>query len=277
MSNWLDIVALEKHLAKKAIITALLIVSSAAAALATDIIPCEVGNKWQYDCYKTFVGKVVFRGRTMASLRDASFGSSVYEVLSVDSKSAQPVYDYRETTKTTSSAGGNDIDEQTDMKILNTDTGQMILSTYQTTSNADEPEKQTYEPSLLYFFRNAAPDKQWTVGTMRDGDTSAQITAKAVGRETVTVPAGTFKDCIKVIYSGDAMSGTVDVWNKQFNITSGRSRGIYWIADGVGVVKELEVAVSVAETPGPDGKSPLTIDSALCSVSELRPGYTIKK
>ncbi len=27
----------------------------------------------------------------------SSFGSSVYEVLSVDSKSAQPVYEYRET------------------------------------------------------------------------------------------------------------------------------------------------------------------------------------
>lgn len=261
---------------KRAIVLSLAILTLGTCAFAaTDIIPCAVGNKWQYDCYKTFVGKVVFQGRTMAAMKDASFGTSVYEVLSVD-KSAQPVYEYRESTKSVSSTGGSDIDEQTEFKLANGASGQQILSTYQTASSMDKPDKQDYSPPLLYYVHDAAPGKEWNVGTIRDEETSSPVTAKAVGRETVTVPAGTFKDCLKVVYSSDAMSGTVDIWQKQFNITSGRSRGIYWVADGVGVVKELEIATSTAETTGPDGKSPLTIDSAQCSVSELRPGFVVK-
>lgn len=264
-------------MAKKAIVLSLFVLSVGASALAaTDIIPCAVGNRWQYDCYKTFVGKVIFQGRTMASMTDASFGSSVYEVLSVDNKTAQPIYEYRESTNTTSSTGGADADDQTDIKLLNDDSGQRILSTHRTGSTMDKPDNQEYDPPLLYYVRNAAPGRQWTVGTVRDEDTATPLSAKAVGRETVTVPAGTFKDCLKIVYASDSMSGTVEVWQKQFNITSGRSRAVYWVADGVGVVKELEIATSTAETIGPDGKSPLTIDSATCSVSELRPGYIVK-
>lgn len=263
---------------RKASILALIAVSFAASAFAaTDIIPCAVGNKWQYDCYKLLRGAVRYQGKTMTSMDDSSFGSSVYEVLSVDSKAAPPVYEYRETTDTSSSTGGSDSRDQIDIKLVNSDTGQQMLSTYRTASGQDKPDKQDYDPRLLYYSRDAAPGKEWTVGTMRDEDTKVPMTAKAVGKETITVPAGTFKDCLKVIYSADTMSGNVDLWGKQFTVTSGRSRGVYWVAEGVGVVKELEIATSTAETPGPDGKSPLTIESASCSVRELRPGFVVKK
>jgi hypothetical protein len=262
---------------RNAFISILVLFELAVPVLAsTDIIPCTVGNKWQYDCYKIFRGAVRYQGKTMASTNDTSFGSSVYEVLSVDDKPARPVYEYRETTNTASCTGGTDSDEQTDLKLVNDDAGQRVLSTYQTASSLDKPDKQDYDPPLLYYVRDAAPGKEWTVGTMRDENTTTPLTARAVGRETVTVPAGTFKDCLKVIYVSDTTSGTVDVWQKQFTITAGRSRGVYWVADGVGVVKELEIATSTAETPGPDGKTPLTIDSASCSVSELRPGFIVK-
>jgi hypothetical protein len=197
-------------------------------------------------------------------------------VLSVDNKPTPTVYEYRETTKTSSSTGGPESDEQTDLKLVNDETGQHVLSTYQTASSLDKPDKQNYDPPLLYYLRNAAPGKAWTVGTMRSEDTTTPMTAKAVAKETVTVPAGTFKDCLRVVYISDTMSGTVDLWQKTFTVTAGRSRGIYWIADGVGVVKEIEIATSTAETPGPDGKTPITIDSASCSVSELRPGFIVK-
>lgn len=253
-----------------------LIALSATAFAGTDVIPCAVGNKWQYDCYKTLRGSVKYQGKNMATMDDSSFGSSTYEVLSVDEKSAQPVYEYREITETNPSNGGETSRDQVDLQIRNDATGQYLLSTYRTGSGMDTPDKQAYDPPLLYFMRDAAPGKEWTVGTMRDEETKVPMTGKAVGRETVTVPAGTFKDCLRVVFSSDAMTGTVDLWQKQFNITSGRSRGIYWVADGVGVVKELEIATSTAETAGPDG-TPLTIESSSCSVSELKPGFTIKK
>lgn len=263
---------------RKAIILALILASSAVCeSAATDIIPCAVGNKWTYDCYKTMRGAIRYQGKTMSSMNDASFGSSVYEILSVDSKANPPVFDYRESSETNSSEGGSSDRDQIDIKVVNTASGQQMTSSYRTSSGSDKADKQDYDPALLYFARDAAPGKEWTVGTMRDEDTKVPMAAKAVGKETVTVPAGTFKDCLKVVYSGDTMSGNVEIWGKPFTVTSGRTRGIYWVADGVGVVKELQIATSTAETPGPDGKSPLTIESASCDVRELRPGFIVKK
>ncbi len=260
---------------KRVTLLALALAAAATCALAaTDIIPCAVGNKWQYDCYKVIRGSVTYQGKSMGSMDDTSFGSSVYEVLSVDSKSAQPIYSYRETTDT-SSAGSEPDHDQTDLQIRNDATGQYILSSYRTGSSMDAPDKQQYETPLLYYVRGATPGKEWSVGVMRDENTLVPVTAKVIGREAVTVPAGTFKDCLKVVYISDTMSGTVDIWNKQFNITSGKSRGIYWVAEGVGVVKELEIATSTAETPGPDG-APISIESSSCSVSELKPGFVVK-
>lgn len=254
---------------------ALVLLSFATCAFAaTDIIPCEVGNKWQYDCYKVIRGQVTFKGKQMGSMDSSSFGSSVYEVLSVDGKSAQPIYSYRETTDT-SSEGSEPDHDQTDLQIRNDATGQYILSSYRTGSGMDAPDKQQYDKPLLYYVRGATPGKEWIIGVMRDEDTQVPMSAKAVGRETVTVPAGTFKNCLKVVYTSDTMSGTVDIWKKQFNITAGKSRGIYWVAEGVGVVKELEIATSTAQTPGPDG-TPVSIESSSCSVSELRPGFKVK-
>jgi hypothetical protein len=247
------------------------------ALAATDIIPCAVGNKWTYDCYKTMRGAIRYQDKTMTAMNDTSFGSSVYEVLAADSKATPPVFNYRESSDTNSSATGSNDRDQIDIKLVNAAIGQQMTSSYRTSSGSDKPDKQDYEPALLYFVHDAAPGKQWTVGPMRDEETQIPMTAKAVGKETVTVPAGTFKDCLKIVYTGDTMSGNVDVWGKHFTVTSGRTRGIYWIADGVGVVKELEIATSTAETPGPDGKSPVTIESASCDVRELKPGFIIKK
>ncbi|MGB9619688.1 MAG: hypothetical protein ACPL7K_04705, partial [Armatimonadota bacterium] len=135
---------------------------------------------------------------------------------------------------------------------------------------------QTYDPPLLYYTGDADRGVSWEVGVMREREITNPVTARGAGRETVTVPAGTFKDCLKVVYWGDRISGTMEMWDKTFTLTGGRSRGIYWIADGVGVVKELEVATTIAETEGPGGKK-VTVEAASCTVSELRPGYVVKK
>ncbi len=114
------------------------------------------------------------------------------------------------------------------------------------TRPGDDPDRQTYDPPLLYFDKNASEGKPWDVGTMRDKDVNSSSKAAVVGKETVTVPAGTFKDCTKVIYSSESFTGTMEIMKKTFNMTGGRSRGIYWIADGVGIVKELDVSTSTA-------------------------------
>jgi hypothetical protein len=151
-----------------------------------------------------------------------------------------------------------------------------ILSSYNESTGEKDPDKQTYEPPLVYFKKDAVSGESWEVGDMRERDIKNAITCRGAGRETVTVPAGTFKDCLKVIYSGDQITGTMEMWDKTFTITGGRSRGIYWIADGIGVVKELEVATTVAETDGPGGMK-VELQAASCTVNELKPGYVVKK
>jgi len=240
-----------------------------------DIIPCAVGNKWEYDTVKLLNASVTHQGKVLTAVRDASSGRAVYEVIAVDTNTSPAVYDYRESTTMWSTKGGKGETDTTTLKITPADEGLRIIATYRE-ANEEKPESQDYDPALLYYSRLAEAGKTWDVGTMRDGDTENPISARGAGRETVTVPAGTFKDCLKVVYFGDRISGTIDMWEKQFKITGGRSRGIYWVAEGVGVVKELEVSTSVSETAGPDGK-PVIVEAASCTVSELKPGYVVKK
>ena len=254
----------------------LLALAAATPALAAyDIIPTAVGNKWEYDTVKILHASVMYQGKQMSEMRDASYGSSVYEVLSADAK-APGVVNYVEKTTTWSVNGGDADTNKTEIRLATDDAGLKIMATTSDPSNGSKPETQSYDPALLYFVRGAEAGKSWDVGTMRDGESINPMTAKAAGRETVTVPAGTFKNCLKVVYSGDNIAGTMDMWGKTFTLTSGKSRGVYWIADGVGVVKELEISTSTAETPSPEGK-PLSVEAASCTVSELRPGYVVKK
>ena len=244
-------------------------------AAAVDILPTAVGNKWEYACVKLIRATIAHSGRTVASMRDASSGRSVYEIVSVDDSTGRPVYDYHEMTEMTSVGGATDRSKDK-LKIAWDDKGLRVLEIHQESSNDDDPDHQVYDPPLFYYANGGGAGKPWELGTVREGDTSSLITARSVGKETVTVPAGTFKDCLKVVYSSDEVSGTIDMWEKTFNLTAGRSRGIYWIADGVGVVKELEVSTSTAETKGPDG-NPVTIEGASCFVGELKPGYVVKE
>lgn len=256
--------------------TIALVALALPAMAASDIVPAAAGNKWTYDCYKSLIGAIMYQGRVMTSLNDISFGSSVYEVISLDEKANPPTFEYRESINTTSSTGGMGSQSIIDIKFANTQRGQEIVSTRRSSPTSDDSELQEYDPALLYYLRDIAPGKQWAVGTMKDTDTEVPMNAKAVGKETVTVPAGTFKDCLKLVYFSDIITGSTEIWGKVFKMTSGRTRGVYWIADGVGIVKELEIAESMAETVGPDGKTPIRIESASCDVRELKPGFVVK-
>ena len=253
-----------------------LIALSLPVIASPEPVICTPGNKWEYDRWKLLSAEIQIGGKTVATMHDTGSGSSIYEVLSKEDGKSPVVFNYRETINTTSTSGQVSNDKS-DMQITNENGGMKILSIIEESSSEEEPDRQTYDPPLCYFDAGAAMlGKHWDVGTMRSGDVKSFVSAKGAGRETVTVPAGTFKDCLKVVYTSDDMSGTIDVWGKTFTINSGRRRGIYWIADGVGVVKELEVVTSGAETTGPDGK-PIQLESSYCSIGELKPGYVAKK
>lgn len=240
-----------------------------------DPIPCSVGNHWEMECVKMMKGKVEYKGQKMVGMFDTSSGTVVYEVFSVDNSTAAPVYSYRETTRTRSSVKGRESTEKSEMRITNDNKALKILSTETSYTGADKSDKQSYDPPLLYFAKDAAPGKSWDVGTIRGEDSKEPLSAKVIGRESVTVPAGTFKDCLKVIYITDTASGNINMMGQNFTVTGGKTRGVYWIADGIGVVKELEVSTSTAQAPGPAGGF-VTMEGSTCTIAELKPGYIVK-
>lgn len=262
---------------KKAIKYALVLCILAAVAIPAcatiDIIPCAAGNRWEYDCVKVLRATITLEGRPMATLYDPSLGTAVYEVVGADT-SKPAVFDYRETSNM-KSLNGNSEESKTQMNITNDGGILKVLSTSHESPGDKSPEKQTYDPALIYFTKDAAAGKSWAVGVMRDEDIKTPISARGAGKETVTVPAGTFKDCVKVIYSSDDVSGTMQMWGQTFTLTSAHTRGIYWLADGVGVVKEMEVNTSTAQGEGPEGK-PVIVEYADCVISELKPGFVVK-
>jgi hypothetical protein len=70
-------------------------------------------------------------------------------------------------------------------------------------------------------------------------DTTMNWTGKYVGRETVTVPSGTFENCVKVqltLNSQSSFKQSEPVWEETWLDIS-----TLWFAEGVGVVKQMSV------------------------------------
>ncbi len=256
-------------------ILAAALLAAAPVSAAADMLPAAVGNKWEYETVKLTRATLSVDGRPLMMMKDAASGMSCYEFVSVDEKSGAPSFGYVERTELQSAVNARKETEKNEIRLISDENAVRIVSTASSSEDGSDPRRETYDPPLLYFDKNAAVGKQWPVGEMRDGGVRSLTTARVAGRETVSVPAGTFRDCLKVVYSSDEFVGTIEIMNKTFKMTGGRSRGIYWISEGVGVVKELEVSVTSAESPGPNGK-PVRMQTAVCSVSELKPGYTVK-
>lgn len=261
---------------RRTLIIVVLVALALPVAASEEIIPTVVGNKWQYESVKLTHASMEYKGQVVARMNDTSSGSCVYEVISVDNAAGGPVFDYTESTSLRSTSSGSVSNDKSELKLINGPSGLKIISIVTDSSEGKESERQSYDPPLNYFSKDAVSGKTWEVGTMRDGDIKNTMTARGAGRETVTVPAGTFKNCLKVIYSGDDISGSMNVMGQKFTLTAGKSRGIYWIADGIGVIKELEVSTSTAQAPGPGGGF-VTLEGATVTVTELKPGYVVKK
>lgn len=244
----------------------------APPTLAYNMFPCAAGNRWEYETVRVQNARVNVGGAVASTTREIQSGSSVYQV------TAGPlngVYDYQELVTLTNTQGKTQT-YKTLIKFGVDDKGLYINSTVSENGFDSAPVAQAYSPPLFYFAANADKGKPWDIGVFRDRVLTEAFTAKSTGRETVLVPAGTFNNCLKVVYSSDGASGTFDVAGVIFKPSGGRSVNVYWIAEGVGIVKELEVSISKADADGPDGIK-FVMEGSSCTVSELKPGFTVKK
>ena len=94
-----------------------------------------------------------------------------------------------------------------------------------------------YQPPLLYLKSSARTGETWKVGKQKNMGIDLSTTATMEAPETVTVPAGTFTNCLKVVYLS-----TIENLNNEARIESGNVQDTVWYAKDVGMVKEFQVS-----------------------------------
>ena len=100
-----------------------------------------------------------------------------------------------------------------------------------------------YQPPLPYLKGAARAGESWPVGTQKNMGMKKPTTATIEGMETIVVPAGTFSNCLKVVYTTVRMSGAIETPNGSLRVEDGNVQDTLWYAKGVGVVKEFQVSV----------------------------------
>jgi len=94
-----------------------------------------------------------------------------------------------------------------------------------------------YDPPLPLLKSAAHPGETWTVGNQKNMGIGLSTIATMQAPETVTVPAGTFTNCLKVLYSS-----TVESLNGKARLEGGNVQDTIWYAKNVGTVKEFQVS-----------------------------------
>lgn len=97
-----------------------------------------------------------------------------------------------------------------------------------------------YSTPLVYLRPGLKPGDTWTVGTQAVMGLTLLTSAKVEGTDTVTVPAGTFTDCVRVNYQSDKVTGTLMFDQTPATIQEGTYENIVWYAKDVGIVKEIQ-------------------------------------
>ncbi len=256
----------------RSLIISLIILLTAVQVSAYELFPCAVGNRWEYETVRVQNAQMKVGDAVASTSREVQSGLSVYQVVAGP---ADGVYDYQELVTLTDSSGKTQTDK-TLIKFSLDSKGLYLNSIVNQSSNDSSPVTQEYTPPLFYFSANADKGKPWDVGVFRDKALTEPFKAKSAGRENVVVPAGVFNNCLKLIYSSEGASGTFNITSIPFKPTGGRSFNVYWVVEGVGVVKELEVSTSKAEAFGPGGVK-FSMEGSSCTISELKPGFVAQK
>jgi hypothetical protein len=134
-------------------------------------------------------------------------------------------------TGTSTSSGGT-------MQILEWRGGDLYLHGVRVWVDGSYSEDMNlYQPPLLYLESSARPGEVWTVGKQKNMGIDLSTTATMEAPETVTVPAGTFSNCLKVVYLS-----TVENLPNKARLEDGSVQDTVWYAKDVGMVQESQVS-----------------------------------
>jgi hypothetical protein len=134
--------------------------------------------------------------------------------------------------------------------------GILLLANFRIPGDSLQPPESTrFEPPLQVLKVPFDSGSGWRVGTMKMQGVSASPDAKVLGREDVSVPAGSFKNCLKVKSSSSEVGGTLQgMGGMSLNVVGGEFSTTAWYAPGVGLVKqEVHTRFALSSPNIPEG------------------------
>lgn len=250
------------------VILVLLTVSVAAAEKG--VLPLAVGNQWEYSITENGVMSSG-EGETSRSMEMRSTGTCLEEVVSIkEHRKDGMVYEYRSVTKMDAGLNMEASEATEDTLLLASEKG--IAITASKSSGMDgllSNEWVKYDPPLTIYGSGMKPGDKWKIGTIREGDLRMPMEAQVAGTQTVTVPAGTFENCLKIYVTCRKVTGTMGSGKELASIQSGKSVNTVWVHPDVGVVREENILQ--AKMQFGDGGPPMI--GTQRKVKELLPGY----
>lgn len=260
------------------ILVGVLTASMAYAADAKSVpsaVPLAVGNRWEYSITQTGVMSVS-EGEKSKSAQMSTSGTCVEEVTGVKERRPNGDVVYTDVLTTRMEKGINSAASESvvESQLMTSKSGVFILGSK--SSGMDgllSGQWVNYNPPLVMCSAGLKQGTKWKMGTVREGKLTMPMYAQVAGTESVTVPAGTFDDCLKVHITCNKVRGTMGSGNDTAEITDGKSITTIWIAPNVGVVKEDNILQAKMEFPPDEQGRVFTMLGTQRKIKELQPGF----
>jgi hypothetical protein len=240
------------------------------SAVAT-YLPLNAGNRWTYVSITQAFTEV---GGTRLPLQDTR-GTITVEIIGPSDQvsTASNVMVQRSVLSERGTVGGQ-FDELNMVETWHLGWAGDWLSLYQEDMQEDPTEDaktQRYSPPLRLLKKTPKDGDSWDVGVQRAQRLSLPTRARVAEFEDVTVPAGTFRQCAKLIVEVTDPRGQIESEGLVLNVRGGRIVSTRWLAPGVGVVKEELTMTMTLEVMGN------VLQMQRTHTQVLQPGYQVAK
>ncbi len=260
------------------LISACILTAGYAQAAEKSPMPLAVGNRWEYSVSE--MGIMSFSdGKMLKSAQSGSRGSCVEEIIAISERrpNGDVVYEDRMVTKTEKGINTDAQESVVDSTLLKTKDGIFITAGKSKSDigmlTGDQVE---YDPPLVLFGTGLGTGKVWRMGTFKEGKLTLPMYSRVAGRESVTVPAGTFDNCVKMYVTCKEIAGFMGEGEDQAEVKRGTSVTTLWISPGIGTVKEDSILQATMEFPPDADGNLLTMTGTNRKIKELLPGYRVK-
>jgi hypothetical protein len=206
-------------------------------ARAEEWLPLADGNLWSYrsthDIQYEYPDRPIVRAFWSGNLIDRVDDASARAATQADPTLHALVSESRDFSDSRATA-----DSRRFVQLISTGKAGVRLHAIRTPDAApprDQPVR--YSEALLLLRPELVEGASWRVGALVVGNLAVDLTATVTGREDVVVPAGSYPGAWMVRFAGP-VTGTVDVVGELAHVDSGRYERRWWLAPGVGLLKE---------------------------------------